>query len=301
MKTLKVSTLIIILMSMLMASCGNSNTKSSKKKVAPVDSVKLFCEEVRAKEMLFSDIVKTDFLKNYIVKNYSEKFYNAILSNIRSDYAPTTTEKGFYTSYGYSNGSTDDNIYLSLEFRIREFPASSDIPVEIKKLGCHVNPDGSLRTGSWEKNYLVDDFDEKLLDYPYIETTLSYDKGYDNENLYVSFCKIGEGFEFRLAGDIADYGSIKDYKILIKQNEHSTKEIQIDEKFGKCLVIKNDRGIQDLLNFFNEYNNEKKMVITYENDWTEIYKKAVITSIYQGQDIFGAIYTYFYNFDINSL
>ena len=184
-------------MSMLLVSCGNSNKNSSVHEVVPVDSVRAFHEDAKAKNLLFSDMVKTDYIKNYIVKNYSEKFYNALLSNLSSDYLPSMREEGRYTSYEYSNGSTDDNIKLSLDFRIRESPHISDIHVEINKHGCRVNKDGSLRTGSWEKEYLVNDFNEEMLEYPLIQTTLTYDNGYKNENLYVSFCKNGNRLEFR--------------------------------------------------------------------------------------------------------
>lgn len=302
MKTKYFGTLTVLLMSMLLVSCGNSSKSSSVQEVVPVDSVRAFHEDAKAKNLLFSDMVKTDYIKNYIVKNYSEKFYNAILSNLRSDYVPSMEEDLMGdTTYVYSNGSTDDNILLKLDFRVGKSPERSVIYAEINKLGCRVNRDGSLRTGSWEKEYLVDDFNEEMLEYPLIQTTLTYDNGYKNENLYVSFCKNGNRLEFRLAGDITDYGSLKDYRILIKQNENSTKEIQIDERFGKCLVVYNDQGMHDLLNYFNEYDYGKKMVITYDDDWTEIYKKAIITNNGPGEDIFGAIYSFIYNRDINSL
>ena len=58
-------------------------------------------EDAKAKNLLFSDMVKTDFIKNYIVNNYSKEFYNGILSNIRTDYDPVIKEDetGLYTEY----------------------------------------------------------------------------------------------------------------------------------------------------------------------------------------------------------
>lgn len=249
-------------------------------------------------------MVKTDFIKNYIVNNYSKEFYNGILSNIRTDYDPVIKEDetGLYTEYIYSNRSIDDMISLKLSFKIREHLGISELSAEIYKYESYVNKDGSLRTGRWKNQYLVNDFNEELLECPYIETTLTYDNGYKDEKLYVSFCKNNNRYEFRFVGDITSYGSLKNYRILIKVDENITREIMIDERFGKCLVVYNEEGKGLLLSFFNKYYYDKKLVITYENSLTEIYERAVITNNSPGDYIMGAIHSHIYKMqNINSL
>lgn len=302
MKNSKFRTLFILVISLFLVSCSNSGKNTNKKDEIPIDSIKLFYEDIKAKNLLFSDVIKTDFMKNYIENNYSKKLYDAILSNIRTDYQPYERESPWRgIIHVYSNGSSNDNISLKLEFDLGESPDDSQIYVDFQKMGCRVNKDGSLRTGNWEMHYLENDFDEELKEYPYIQTNLTYDKGYKDERLAVVFCKNGERLEFRLAGDITEYGSLKSYKILLKTSEYSSKEVNIDEKFGDCLVVYNDEGMQNLLNYFNKYDSEKKMVITYDDDWTGIYEKAVITNSSAGEDVYGAIYSHIFNLDINSI
>ena len=288
----------IFLIVLALTSCGSKANKNEDK--IPTDSVKAFYDEVVAKKMLFSDIVQTDFAKKYIIEKYSKQYYDVVMKNLRTDFQPI--EGSGFASYDYkvySNKSDYERIALDLTFSLSKYPGYySSMSLDIEKLDCRYKIDGTLNTGNWEFHYLENEFDEEMKEYPYISTKLRYN---DDENLYVLLCRRGGGFEFRFMGDITEYGSRNSYRMLLKTRNYAQKEIQIDNYFSNVLAIYNDEGTHDLMEFFNDYDPEKKMVIIYDDKMTGIYKKAVVESSSAGQDIYAAMYTHVLQADINTI
>lgn len=251
----------------LFASCGNkanNNTTVTEEEDqnAYVDSMNQVYEEsdelgrivknACENQTTITELLQNSIVKKHIIAEASERLFNMIIKNIDVFDGATHIEEEEHKAPQYVfTGHSSSNPQTKVEISFIESFSNKPI-VDFWLNGVSVDSRGNIDKGSWETDYLINDFNEKIKEAPYVHLSLRVDEGHaEGANVDILFMTADGGpqFRFRCTGE----GWIGSFQCLLLRKEGGqTYKLSFDNSAGDTEFITEPGKVRSLINLFED-------------------------------------------------